>query len=86
MTSFSANNHTNWGDPRYDALIKKGAMETNPEKRRQIYLEAQKLLTEEAAPAIPIYSYVDHYLINARVQGFQVNPLSRVIFRDVVIQ
>lgn len=83
MTSGSDNNHTKWKSEKYDKLVTQGATELDKEKRRAIYTEAQKLLVEEEAPVLPIYSYVDHYMISTRVKNFPANPLQRWDFNRI---
>ena len=55
--SDSGNNHTGWGNERFDALVDEAALETDPEVRRTLYAEAEKILVEEEAAIIPIYWY-----------------------------
>lgn len=42
-------NWQRWNSPEFDALHKQGAVETDTEKRAQIYIDAQKLMDESAA-------------------------------------
>lgn len=86
MTSFSENNHTGWGSKTYDDLVAKGNSSLDKEKRREIYLKAQKILTEDDVPVIPIYSGVGHLLLSERVQNFPVNPLEHFEFKGVTLK
>ena len=83
MVSGSDNNRTGWSNRDYDALIDEGAGETNPEKRKQIYTKAQKLLLEDDAPVLPIFISMDRYLINKRLRDFPVTALDLYYFKDV---
>ncbi len=83
MTSYSDNNHTGWGSKKFDDLISKGASLGNKEERRQVYSQAQKILTEDAASVFPIYSMVSRSLVSERVQNFPINSLDRRILRGV---
>lgn len=85
MTSYSENNHTGWKNTKFDKLVEEGASETNPDKRRGLYNEAQKLLAEADAPVLPIYSGVSHMLISDRVQNFPVNKMARRIYSEVTL-
>jgi oligopeptide transport system substrate-binding protein len=69
------NNHTQWGNKRYDELIKKGVSDTDKEKRKQIYAEAQKIINEDEVPIIPIYYYRTQTLVNERVQNYPSNVM-----------
>ncbi len=42
-------NWQRWKSPEFDELHKKGNIETDPKKREQIYIDAQKLMDESAA-------------------------------------
>ncbi len=85
MTSYSENNHTGWKNPKFDKLVEDGAAELNEAKRKTMYTEAQKILTETDAPVLPVYTGVTHMLISERVRNFPVNPLSRRIYDGVEV-
>lgn len=86
MTSFSENNHTGWGNKHYDESVKNGAMFLDKEKRRLAYSEAQKILTEDDVPVLPIYSAVRHIILSERVDNFPVTPLERWVFKGVTFK
>ncbi|CAI8261941.1 MAG: Periplasmic murein peptide-binding protein [Opitutia bacterium UBA7350] len=67
--SHNGNNHTNWHNPRYDALIAEAARETNLQIRHELFQEAEDLLID-ALPVIPIYFYVTSRLIDSSVKGW----------------
>jgi len=86
MTSYSENNHPRWGDKAYDGLIEKAVSIVDKEERRKIYSEAQKKMTEDAVPVVPIYSMVSQQLISPRVKNFPVNSMSRTILKGVELK
>ncbi len=86
MSAVSENNHTGWSSKAYDELVNKAVSITAKEERRKIYSEAQKLLTEDEVPAMPIYSMVSQVLISKRVQGLKENGLSRYLLKGVTLQ
>ncbi|NJL25016.1 MAG: hypothetical protein HC902_07470 [Calothrix sp. SM1_5_4] len=86
MTSFSENNYTGWGSKRYDELTAEGSRTLEQEKRRRIYSELQKILTEDEAPVMPVYSSVVHALLSERVKDFPLTPLQRFQFRGVTFK
>jgi len=55
--SDSGNNQTGWVNDRFDQLADQAARETDPEVRRALYVEAEKILVEQDAVIIPIYWY-----------------------------
>lgn len=86
MLSYSENNHTKWGNPKFDKLVADGAAELDGEKRKTIYAEAQKILIEQDTAAFPVYSGVSHMLISDRVENFPVNTLARRIYDKVTVK
>ncbi len=86
MTSYSDNNHTKWGNKEFDKIINQAVSINNKEKRRSLYTQAQKILTEQGVPVIPIYSGVKHALINKRVKNYPVNVMDRRKYKKVVLQ
>ena len=69
------NNRTGWGNPDYDELIRLASRELGPKRRRDFYLEAERILLEDM-PMIPIYDYVSQNLVNPRLGGFRANLLN----------
>lgn len=86
MTSSSENNHTGWGNKKYDELVTVGGAALDKEKRRAAYSEAQKILTEVDVPVMPVYSAVKHAMISDRMQNFPMNSIDRNIFKGVTIK
>jgi len=67
-----------WNDPGFyneesDALIEAGRTETDPEKRKEIYAEWQKLINKELPTMFLSYG-VTIGAINQRVKGIDTNP------------
>jgi oligopeptide transport system substrate-binding protein len=85
MTSYSENNHTNWGNPEFDKLVEEGASELDPAKREQLYVKAQQILIEKDTVVAPIYSGVSNMLISKRLQNFPANSLARRVYDKVSI-
>jgi oligopeptide transport system substrate-binding protein len=86
MTSYSDNNRTRWGDPRYDKIVEKAAGEVEPEKRRELYRKASEILLVEGVPVIPILTSVAHMLVSSRVEGFPINAMRRFEYKAVRIK
>ena len=83
MTSFSDNNHTHWGNPKYDELILKAMSQPSGPKRKALYDEAQKILLEEEVAVFPVFSGVSHILVSPRLKNYSLNVMSEVYFGDV---
>ena len=85
FTSGSGNNHSEWMNPRYDALVSKAASEADHAKRLALYREAQRILTEEDVPIIPLFSDVQNVLIKPWVSGLRLNAMEILSFQDVTV-
>jgi oligopeptide transport system substrate-binding protein len=74
----SGNNHTNWCNPKFDALVKKSAAIRDADERTGVYQQAEDLLTGPNGdlPIMPIYWYTDTYLVKPNVKNWvPVNSL-----------
>lgn len=79
------NNHTHWGSPVYDQLILKASSEQDPEIRRALYHEAQKILTEEEVPIIPLFVSVQNFLVKPYIKGLETNPMELLAFKKIKV-
>ncbi|MDX1430849.1 MAG: ABC transporter substrate-binding protein [Gammaproteobacteria bacterium] len=67
-------NEAKWKNARFDELLIQGRSELDETRRREIYCEAQRLISDTGGVAIPCYfDYVD--AMSERVQGFEPVPL-----------
>lgn len=64
-------NYSRFNNPDFDALTQGARLEGDPEKRRELYQLAEKIVVEEA-PWLFIYHYVDHSLVKDFVRGYQL--------------
>jgi peptide/nickel transport system substrate-binding protein len=73
-------NESGWGDPDVDELIAAGRAELDVEKRKQIYAEAQQIISEEGGVLIP---YFAPFLqaIRTTVQGHIPSP--RIVYQNL---
>ncbi|HZR47025.1 MAG TPA: peptide ABC transporter substrate-binding protein, partial [Candidatus Manganitrophaceae bacterium] len=55
FTGASGNNYSRWKSDEYDRLISTAASEPDEAKRRALYDEAQKILTEREVPIMPLF-------------------------------
>ncbi|MBI4042656.1 MAG: peptide ABC transporter substrate-binding protein [Deltaproteobacteria bacterium] len=86
FTSGSDNNHTGWKNSHFDKLIERAAVEIDPDVRLSLYNEAQRVLTEEEVPILPIYVYTTQKLIKPYVKGFQLNPLDEYYLDTIWVE
>ncbi len=70
------NNRTGWSSPPYDTLLADAAREPNPQRRLDIFREAERLLISQQAPICPLYYYVGiQFYDGRRLGGIQANLL-----------
>lgn len=79
------NNYTHWGNPKYDQLISLGSSEHDSRKRLIIYHDAQKILTEEDVPMIPLFVSAQNFLVKPYVQGVETNPMELLFFKTIKV-
>lgn len=80
IEKYSSSNITRWHSPEYTELIQKSYVEPDPEKRKQILLEAEALLMDEM-PLTGIFSDVNAWVQSDKVKGVRIDPLSKVDFK-----
>ncbi|MCX6338476.1 MAG: peptide ABC transporter substrate-binding protein [Candidatus Aureabacteria bacterium] len=81
------NNRTGWGSGRYDELIAAAGRERNPQRRMEIFREAERILVVEEMPIMPIYFYVSINLYDAnRIGGIYPNPLDEHPLKYIYIR
>lgn len=70
------NNRTGWSNAKYDSLIQAAGREIDPQKRADIFREAETLLCTQELPIIPLYYYVGIQFYDAnRLSGLDSNVL-----------
>ena len=76
FTTDNGNNRTGWSNDTYDGLIASATREANPERRMQIFQQAERILISEAAPILPLYYYVGIQMYDPdRLGGIEPNLL-----------
>ena len=86
MISFSENNNTKWKNKEYDKLVLKAQSEENVSLRKAFYDEAQRILLEEEAVVLPLFSGKNHLLISPRIKNFPQNVMSQILFKDIRLE
>jgi oligopeptide transport system substrate-binding protein len=71
------NNDTGWENAKYKELLNRSALETDPEKRKQILAQAEQILMDEM-PVAPIYFYTNAYVKKENVKGVVLDALGFV--------
>ncbi|MHC0035389.1 ABC transporter substrate-binding protein [Pseudoneobacillus sp. C159] len=73
-------NHTRVKNPELDALLDKGRTTIDPEERKQVYAQVQKIVVDEAYFA-PIYAERVFFVVNKRVKNVKLNATAP-LFHD----
>lgn len=78
----SGNNQTGWKNSQFDDDVIEGRGIRDQAAREKIYLEAQKLIDEEAV-IVPLYYEPNMALVRQRVKHLELNPLNYLLLRKV---
>ena len=81
-TPYGRGNFSCYSNPKVDELIEAGESEPDPEKRREIYYEMQRIIYEDA-PAVFLYVPQEIEAASAKVQNWEPSPDSRINLHDV---
>lgn len=77
-------NRVFYSNKQADELLDRGLREFDPEKRSQIYQEAQKIILTDA-PWQPLYHPMEGMVARTRVQGLKIGSLGRTLVNDVTL-
>ncbi len=80
LRSGNNNNHSNWSEPRYDALLRE-ANATPERAARLVLLRQAESLVADAAPIIPIYLYTRSEVTKPYLKGHALNYENRYLFK-----
>jgi oligopeptide transport system substrate-binding protein len=78
----AANNWAGWSHPEYDRLLATARSEPDPERRGDLYAEAEALLLREQA-ILPLYHYVTVFLQDPAVENWAGNLLDWPVYPHV---
>jgi ABC-type oligopeptide transport system substrate-binding subunit len=74
FASDSGENHTGYRNPEVDRLLAEAAVERDPAKRRQLYLEVQQRILDDVV-IIPIYHAIEYTVVKPYVKGLTITPM-----------
>ena len=72
----SGNNDTGWCSARYDSLVERAADTRDGARRKALYDEAQRILTETEVPIVPHMIAVQQNMIKPYVRGLEPDQLN----------
>jgi peptide/nickel transport system substrate-binding protein len=73
--NYVGNNFMDYSNPRVDELLVKGGATIDEKERRPIYLELQKIITDDL-PFLPLYQSVSPIVARAKLQNFKPTATS----------
>lgn len=73
-------NMSNWENESFQKLLEKSNLEIDLEKRKQIFIDAEKLLVEEM-PIIPLCFTKIEYVKNPSLTGVNLSPSEEIDFK-----
>jgi ABC-type oligopeptide transport system substrate-binding subunit len=76
------NNLTGWESHKYRTLIQQAKTEIDPEKRLQVYAQAEQILIDQA-PIIPLFHTVAVQLVKPYINGIKPNLMNLHPFKEV---
>lgn len=83
LSSNWSNNNGRYNSTAYDALVNGGDANANSEERWQQYIDAEKILIDDAA-VIPVYQTGDALMINPKVTGIRFHAAGVDCYRYMV--
>ncbi|HLG23054.1 MAG TPA: peptide ABC transporter substrate-binding protein, partial [Candidatus Manganitrophaceae bacterium] len=83
FTGAGGNNNTHWKNGAYDRLISEAASEPDESRRVSLYDEAQRILTEQDVPIMPLFFAAQNLLVQPTVQGLEINAMDLLYLKKV---
>jgi oligopeptide transport system substrate-binding protein len=73
--SESGMNLVKYDNPKYDALVEEGALETDPAKRQDLYRQAEDIFINQDAALAPLYYYTYNRLYKPWLTKVVISPV-----------
>lgn len=84
-TSWSTHNFSGWADPEYDRLLEEARRTQEAGLRSALLAQAENLLLQ-TGPVVPLYHYVNVFLVQPQVRGWEPNLLGWVDYSGVWLE
>ncbi len=82
--SRSPDNYSGYSNPEVDSLLDKAAVEQDPDRRAQLYLQAQQQIIDDGV-LIPLFHDIAYTLVKPYVHGLTLTPLGIISLESVWI-
>jgi oligopeptide transport system substrate-binding protein len=76
----NSKNAPKFSNPEFDALVESARRETDPLKREDMLIAAERLLIQDEAVVAPIYHYVSPMLVRTDLIDFGANTLNNLVW------
>jgi len=86
FTTGDGNNDCGYSNPAFDALMRAAAAESDQRRRMEIFRRAEKLAVMDEAAIVPLYHYVEYYMIRPRVKGAWPNQMGYTLLKQVSVE
>lgn len=77
-------NYSGWRNKKYQRLLRRASVETDPMLRKSLLNEAEKLFLEEL-PMAPVYHWKNAILKHPHVKNLHISPMGSVYLQEVMI-
>ena len=67
-------NYSRYKNPEFDRVLEEAGRQPDPERRKQLYREAERIAVDDAA-LLFFYAFQDEALVAPQVQGLILSPL-----------
>ncbi len=75
-------NISHFSNPKFDKLYENSFLETNPEKRKQMYIEMENIVLNESPCVYLFYDEIAR-LVSNDIQGFTTNPMNNLNLKNI---
>jgi len=79
-------NATQYANPEYDWLIRATSVETNPQRRTQLMIQAEKILIQQDMAIAPFYTSTQVVLQNPKVKNVYRYAVAEDDYRDTMVE
>ena len=79
-------NATQYANPEYDRLIRAASVETNPQRRTQLMIQAEKILIQQDMAIAPLYTSTQVVLQNPKVKNVYRYAVAEDDYRDTSVE
>jgi len=81
----SGNNNTNWGDERYDEIIRELVTLSDPADRIPLMHEQEEILMRDM-PIMPIYYYTNPMMVSTKLKGYLYLTTGGLDFKEAYLE